>query len=120
HTVTSTLQPQKHWKSFLFEELGLTPSEDDKEFLEMEQSLQARMNQSGITESDQQALLKQHNEKATAFFKRYADEMEIYVTKYIKTQPAVGPAEQALARWEVRDSLLESKLGLPPSFAYEV
>jgi len=118
--VISTVEPQKHWKSFLFEELGLTPSEDDKEFLEMEQSLQTRLNQAGGTESDQQALIKQVQEKATAFFKRYAKEMEIYSEKYIKTQPTVNPIKQALIPWETRDSLLQSRLNLSPSFAYEV
>lgn len=120
HAVTSSVPPQKHWKSFLFEELGLTPSEDDKKFLELEQSLQTRLNQAGTTESDQQALLKQVQEKAAVFFKRYAKEMEIYSEKYIKPQQTVNSAERALAPWQVRDSLLQRKLGLSPNFTYEV
>jgi|GEM_PF-198673 len=120
HTVTSMLQPQKHWKSFLFEELGLTPSEDDKEFLEMEQSLQARLEQAGASDSDRQALLKQVQEKTAVFFKRYAKEMEMYSEKYIIPQHTVTLTERAMAQWQARDSLLQSKLGLPNSFAYEI
>lgn len=113
-------QPGKSWQSFLFEELGLSPSEEDQEFLALDQSIFTSINNGGMTDAAQQELLKRHQEKAGPFFERYAEQMKAYHDKYIATLQPVTPGLRATAQWHIKDSLLQHNLGLEPSFAYEV
>lgn len=118
--VNELTQPKRSLNSFLFEQLNLTPSKEDQEFLALEQSLKTRLNQPDLTDSAQRALLKHYMEKSKAFTTRYVDEVEMYTNEYIKTLPTMSPGAKETIRWQAKDSLLQKKLKLPLNFTYAV
>ncbi|GGG72813.1 hypothetical protein GCM10007415_00120 [Parapedobacter pyrenivorans] len=111
-------KPQKSFEEFLFEELGLEPHEDDQKFLTMQQDVPRRLIHTADTGADQQQWRKHFEAAVTAFYSRYSEEWRQYLQKYHK-EP-MSAADRALAHWQIKDSLLQSELGLPLSFAYEV
>src|SRR5690606_17461816 len=105
----------KTFHGYLFKELGLKPTAEDLDYINLQKSLPGRL-EAGLTEESKKALFKTLGEKAAVFFKKYDSYQAAYKEKYSKSDYA----EMELERWRQKDSILKHYFKLKPNLAYEI
>lgn len=112
---TTHAASSKTFDWYLFTELGLKPTADDLDYINLQKSLPGKL-KAGLTEESKKAFLKILGEKAAVFFKRYDSYQAAYKEKYQKWDYA----EMELERWRQKDSILKHYFKLKPNLAYEI
>ena len=103
-------KPEKNLLEY-FDEKKITLSEDERKFL----TIAVKNN---LTDEDI-SKLKQMEELSEKFNMKYQDKIQAYADKYISSlQP--DQIQQQINIWDIKDSILENKLGLQPNMIYEI
>lgn len=110
------MTPQKTADEYLFVELGLPKTEEDKALVFSPDSIGKIMNDKSLSNQDRRAFYEDYRKKMDEFQTRYASQLADYAEKYSK--PAQARYEQEFPL--LKDSVYRQVLMIKPSLLYDM
>jgi thiol-disulfide isomerase/thioredoxin len=106
--------PEKTFKQYLYEELGLPQTQEDVKFFNDMDSLSMQLKVSDITSDERQRLMDKMSEVDKTFDDRYKKQREDYREKYMNS------FDRQIGQWHFIDSIYEKALRLKPGIVSDV
>lgn len=113
-------QPEKKSKEYLFEELGLKMTDEDRDYFRCQDSIPAIYSNKEITEDERNKFLADFREKADAFGERYKQQLDGYTKKYIDVLKRKTDDEVLSEEWRLKDSIYTNELKLQQGIVNDV
>lgn len=110
--------PKKSFQEYLFKELKLKQTEEDKSYLKLENESNLKMSQA-LTKEERDQLMKSLEEKGKGFYGKYNKHFDNYSNKYLKTTEN-APLTWARNSWLYKDSILKADFKLQPTLVYDI
>lgn len=113
-------EPKKQYNEYLFEELELLPSDEDKDFIQAMDSINHWMNDVEISEQDRAKVLSEFMKKGEAFHSKYEKYKDEYKKKYLDEIPERTQVDINLGQWKIKDSIYTDVFKLNPGLIYDI
>lgn len=117
--IDASSVPQKSFEKYLFEELGLKPSEEDKRYHSMGDSLAIYSTVKSLI-NKREAFQKDWMTRSGAFHQKYKNKFEGYKKKYLDVLKPMTQVESALGEWKMKDSILTQELKVQPNLMHQI
>lgn len=116
--ISVITSPDKSFGQYLFTELGLKPTVQDKNFLKLEQEVLKKLG-TNLTKEETDKMMKDFEVQSKLFYERYKQHNEGYKTKYLK-KPENTSVILAKKGWAYKDSVLNTDFRLQPGLVYQI
>lgn len=110
--------PKKSFQEYLFKELRLKQTENDKSYLKLKNESNQKMSQAS-TKEERDELMKSLEEKGKAFYAKYNKQFDNYKNKYLKPTEN-SSLKWARDSWSYKDSILKADFKLQPALVYDI
>jgi thiol-disulfide isomerase/thioredoxin len=119
--IYKLMQSEKSFEEYLFDELGLQKMPEDIIYLNMKDSLNIKLNQSGMTDEGKQKMIEEYTAAGKALVDRYGeDRQKEYQRKYVDAVETLTQQEIAVKQREMKDSVYSHVLKLNPGILYDI
>lgn len=109
-------QPEKTLEEYLFTELGLTQTEEDKLFFDRQKSIIEKLNDEKTSDEEREAIVAEYRNQSKDFEMKYKEPLADYQKKYIV--PLQASYEQKLS--VLGDSVYTHVFNMNPSILYDL
>lgn len=120
YKVYEQLRPKKDLEEYLFDELQLQPTDEDKDYMEARKTLNKRLNEDGMTDDGRDEIIAEFQKKYDGFKEKYEKYADEYKTKYLDVVKEMTQVEIGLEQWRIKDSVYTNELKLQPGLVYEI
>ncbi|MFV0417566.1 MAG: TlpA family protein disulfide reductase [Dysgonomonas sp.] len=120
YNIYEQFRPKKEYDEYLFGELELLPSDEDKDFIQAMDSINHWINDAKISEQDKEKFLSEFTKKGEVFHSKYEKYKDEYKKKYLDGIPEMTQVNINLERWEIKDSIYTDVLKLKPGLIYDI
>jgi hypothetical protein len=108
-------KPEKSFKQYLYEELGLQQTPEDTKYFSDMDFLSWRLQLNDITSDEQQMLIAEISEMNRMFNERYRQQLGDYLKKY-----QLSNYDKTVREWKIIDSIYTNVLKLKPGVVSDV
>jgi hypothetical protein len=102
--------PQKTFRQYLFDELGMENTVEDEACRQIDDSLDIYLHPQD----------KKRSDKYKSFSDKYSKQLNQYKKKYLDAIKPLTPSENACELWQLKDSIYTNGLKLKPCIVYDI